>query len=99
MHPHRRPAPGLTFRLDAAAVQLRDVLYDRETEPGPAQFPVARFIRPVKSLEDAWQIARRNTRSIVRDAESEPVVSCVALNGDWPSDRRDILRRCRADCK
>ena len=65
MHPHRRSAAELTFRLDAAAVQLRDVLHNGETEAGPAQFPVPRLIRAVKTLEDAWQIARRNTRAIV----------------------------------
>ena len=82
--PYRCPAPKFTFRLDTAAVQLRDVLHDRETEPRPAELAMARFVRAVKSLEDARQIAGRNSRSAIRNTQTNQIIIARRTHPDAP---------------
>ena len=79
-----RPAPEFTFRLDTAAVQLRDVLHDRKTETRPAELAMARFVRAIESLEDARQIAGRNSRSVIGNAQADPVIIARRTHPDAP---------------
>ena len=92
MDPHRRPAPRFTFRLDTAAVQLRDVLHDREPEPRAAELAMARFVRAIESLEDARQIAGRNSRSVIGNTQADPIIIARRTYPDAPVWRREFHR-------
>ena len=65
-----RPCARFAFRFDIAAVQLRDVFHDRKAEPGSAEFADARFVGPIKTLENSRQIARRNSDALIRNTDA-----------------------------
>ena len=58
---------------DVAAVRLRDVAHDRETEPGAAGVAAARAVDAVEPLEDPFEIARRDPDAVVAHDERDPV--------------------------
>jgi hypothetical protein len=60
-----------TFRLNPAAVQLNDMLYNRQTETSSAEFAATGSIDPIKSLEDAGQISRGDTDPAICDRERD----------------------------
>ena len=88
MHSHRRPTPEFALRLDRSAMQLRDMLHDRKTESGPAQFTIARLIRAVEPLKDSRQITRGNSRAIVPHAENDVAVIVHGGKADPSATRR-----------
>ena len=50
---------------DLAAVGLRDVAHDRQTEPGAAGVAAARPVDPVEALEDPLEVARRDPDAVI----------------------------------
>src|SRR5688572_8103972 len=59
------------LRIDShlAAVQERQVLHDREAEPGSAHVAGSRPVNPVKTLEKPLQMLHRDTVAIVLDED------------------------------
>src|SRR5438552_14035998 len=51
-----RSPSKLALSLDPAAVQLGNVLHNRQSKTGAAEFATPRFVRTIKPLEDAGQI-------------------------------------------
>src|SRR5215471_12427190 len=70
----RRTLAFARLHGDLAAVRLRDVAHDRETEPGPTGVASARAIDAVEALPDAFEIARRDPDSVVTDDERHALV-------------------------
>ena len=65
-----RAATEFACSFDTAAMQLDNMLYDRQTQTCATQLATPRFVRPIKALEDSRQIARRNSDALIRNAES-----------------------------
>ena len=68
------PSPSRDCDGDLAAVRLRDVADDRETETGAAGVAAARPVDAVEALEDALEIARRDPDAVIAHDERDPVV-------------------------
>ena len=68
------------------AVALRGVLDDGQSKAGPARFPRATLVHPIKALTQTRQMMRFNTRPIITDGVHRCAV-LVAIPGD---------RDCRA---
>ena len=68
-HANCRAFPWFTFRLDAAAMQLRDVFDDCEAETGTGAIGAPRFVRAIKPFENARQILFADPDTIVADAQ------------------------------
>ena len=66
----RRPAARFSART-RAAVQLDEVLHDRQPEPGAAGIAGARLVDAVEALEDPRQILVRNARALVRHRDRD----------------------------
>ena len=70
----QRAARRLVRGGDSAAVQLDEVLHDREAEAGAARIPPvarARLVDPIEPLEDPRQIRLGNARTIVSDRDHD----------------------------
>ncbi len=62
------PPPGRFVDRDAAAVQVGQVLHDRQAEPGAAG-PAARLVDAVEPLEDPAEVLGRDARPVVGDLD------------------------------
>src|SRR3546814_7278259 len=64
--PHQQPAQILAlFQCDIAAVNLRDVAYDREAKPRPRLAAV----EPHPAVEDACPVGRRDAGTVILRSE------------------------------
>src|SRR6266487_5267625 len=66
---------AVAFGPDAAAVDVDDLLADRQPQPGAAD-AVARFVRDaVEALEDPGLDARRQSQSMVAHGDAQPTAA------------------------
>src|SRR5690349_17123149 len=67
---HKRGAlPFLAFGQDLAAVQARQLLHQRQADPGPFIATRAGITNPVETLKYPRELISRNSHARVRDAE------------------------------
>src|SRR5438128_9602799 len=60
-HADRCSFARLALSFGSSAMQLRDVLYNREAQSRSAQLAAPCFVNPIETLEDARQIALANS--------------------------------------
>ena len=77
-----RAALGPVLGADLSALQLDEMLCDREPESGAARIARARFVDAVEALEDARQILFRNARALVRHRHGYPAVETRRLDAN-----------------
>ena len=84
---NRAPPSGAVLDVDAAAVQLDQVLDDRQPEAGAAGIAGARLVHAVEPLEDARQILVGNARTFVGhgDRRSRPSAGVASIRIVDPS--------------
>src|SRR4029434_3953109 len=81
-HANRRSASELTFGFHAPAVQLRDMLDDRESETGATEFAAARFVSSIEALKNTRQLILAHPDSIVAHAKNDfgTALGCLQAN-------------------
>jgi hypothetical protein len=51
------------LNVDTSSVDLRDMLYDRETQSGPAHLSTTPLIDPIKTLEETGKMRGLDART------------------------------------
>src|ERR1051326_2106277 len=69
-----RAATEFAFNGDLAAVRLHQMLDDGQAQPGAFGALRTRFVGPVQTFEDAWQIGLRNANAGVFNVNHCPPV-------------------------
>src|SRR5665647_2905485 len=67
---------------DAAAVDLGDVLDDREAEASPAEVAAASLVDAVEALEEPRQVLARDPLPLVGDAHDDLVAALLERDDD-----------------
>src|SRR5689334_2481602 len=66
-HADCRSFSKFTFRFNATAMELNNMLHDRKSETSPPEFTAPRLVRAIKSLENSRQIFLANAGTGVTD--------------------------------
>ena len=77
-------APLGALGLHVAAVHLRQLLHQREADPGPLVRAALRPLDAVKAVEDARQLGRGDARPGVDDLENRTRVAAAQADRDAP---------------
>src|SRR6266498_963845 len=70
-HANRGSFTRLALGFYAATVQLGDMFHNREPETGTTQLAAARFVSPIETLENPWQIIFADPNPIIAHAEHD----------------------------
>ena len=97
-HADRRPFAWLALRFGGAAMQLRDVFHDRETQARAAELAASRFVGAIKTLENARQIVLANPNALIGDTDAY-LIAFRRAQGDRAARPGSISPRYREDCK
>ncbi len=90
-HLKQRSAPGSVRHRDTAAVQIREILCDREPESGTAEFSRGAGLRLSKSLKDGGAHLRLYARPAVLHREQHTVrTRCFNRTSDPPAHRSEL---------
>src|ERR1700751_734551 len=91
-HSNGRSFAELAFGFDPAAVQLNNMLHDREPEAGSAKFAAPRLVRPVESLEDPGQIFPADASPTVAYGKDDFAILAFPRQADGPAVTRIFHR-------
>ena len=69
--------------FNAPAVQLGDVLHNRQSKAGSTQFATARFVRAVKSFKDPRQIFGADSDPVIAHAERDRIAASFGGETDF----------------
>src|SRR5258708_22672904 len=69
------PNAELAFRASRAAMQIHDRFYNREAEAVTGRVGTTGRIRPIKSVENPWQMFRPDPTAVVLDRNFNSLVS------------------------
>src|SRR6266403_206558 len=83
-----RSPSKLALSLGPAAVQLGNVLHNRQPKTGAAEFATARFVRAIKPLEDAGQIFLTNSDTIIAYAKRDLIAGAVRFETNFTASTR-----------
>src|SRR5262245_23111589 len=83
-----RALSELAGHPDAAAVVLRDVLDDRQAEPGPTGLARTGTVHSVEALEDPGKVPVRDPQPGVGDLQDDLAFGAGQLDADLPTRPR-----------
>src|ERR1051325_4842819 len=82
---YRRSLTNLAPGFGCAAMQLRDVLDDRKSEPSSAQFTTPSLVYSIKSLKDPRQVLRPNANPLIGNTYPDPIIVSGCAETDFSS--------------
>src|SRR4051812_17054656 len=81
----RRALPGRAFDPDAAAVELRNLAHDRQTNPCPADPTGDARLDALEAVKDALHVLRQETDALITHRQDDFIIEVTCGNRHRPA--------------